>query len=210
MFKRIDIKGKKFNRLTVVEFAFKKKGVIFWKCKCDCGEERNIRSQDIRIGHAKSCGCIQNHKSLKDAFKSRTFLRNGDCTEWIGALTGSGYGVIKFRSKNYLTHRIAYQIEYGKIPNGKLIRHLCHNSRCCNPKHLEVGNTQDNSNDCVAAGRQNKGAEVNTAKLKKYQVLQIRASTIKKEKSITQLAEEYGVSKTHIGRIINRKSWSHI
>lgn len=56
----IDLEGKKFGRLYVVSFVglnHRKEAV--WRCKCDCGNEINVRSRPLRIGHTKSCGCLK-------------------------------------------------------------------------------------------------------------------------------------------------------
>lgn len=52
-------KGYKFNNLTVLEFLgqIKNDRHSFYKCKCDCGKEIIIRTQQINI--QKSCGCLQ-------------------------------------------------------------------------------------------------------------------------------------------------------
>lgn len=47
----IDIKGKKINRLTVLEYTGKSK----WLCLCDCGNEVTHYSHNIREGKAKEC-----------------------------------------------------------------------------------------------------------------------------------------------------------
>lgn len=51
----IDITGKKFGRLTVIERADKGR----WHCKCDCGNETFTSGYQLRKGIAKSCGCYQ-------------------------------------------------------------------------------------------------------------------------------------------------------
>lgn len=56
--KLIDITGKKFNRLTAVEY----KGSEKWLFRCDCGNEKIMSASDVRLGKAKSCGCI--HKEM--------------------------------------------------------------------------------------------------------------------------------------------------
>lgn len=61
--KYIDMTGKKFGRLTVLEKAYSnKKGTVYWKCKCDCGAETVKSGTLIRLGKTTSCGCL--HKEL--------------------------------------------------------------------------------------------------------------------------------------------------
>ena len=58
---RIDLTGKKFGRLTVIEFdneKYLKYGKPFWKCKCECGEEISVRSGNLINNHVRSCGCL--------------------------------------------------------------------------------------------------------------------------------------------------------
>ena len=64
-----DYVGKKFNMLTVVEYAGKKNGMHRWKCVCDCGNETVIGQTYLQSGETKSCGCIAKRKApdtLKD------------------------------------------------------------------------------------------------------------------------------------------------
>lgn len=54
----IDITGQRFNRLTVIERAHvDKKGNTYWRCICDCGQEKIARGTHVRGNIAKSCGC---------------------------------------------------------------------------------------------------------------------------------------------------------
>jgi len=60
MWKVINLIGRKFGRLIVLERAGKDKGgQATWKCLCECGTGKIIRSRDLRNGDAKSCGCWQ-------------------------------------------------------------------------------------------------------------------------------------------------------
>jgi hypothetical protein len=63
------------------------------------------------------------------------------CWEWTGANNGDGYG--KF-CKKYV-HRIAYEQIIGVIPDGLQIDHLCRNRLCCNPTHLELVTSRENT-----------------------------------------------------------------
>lgn len=55
--KRVDLVGKKFNRLTVIEELLPlKKRARYWKCLCECGNETILTTALIFRGTV-SCGC---------------------------------------------------------------------------------------------------------------------------------------------------------
>ena len=55
-----DLTGKKFGRLLVKSRGENSTdGKPRWLCLCDCGEEKVIRGQVLRNGHAVSCGCYR-------------------------------------------------------------------------------------------------------------------------------------------------------
>ena len=61
MGKKIDLVGKRFGRLTVIEESpeRKKDGKVRWICKCDCGQvTKSISSGNLRNGNVRSCGCL--------------------------------------------------------------------------------------------------------------------------------------------------------
>ena len=62
----------------------------------------------------------------------------GPCWVWEGFKNDEGYGRIKYRKKMYLTHRLSYILCSGPIQEGLQIDHLCRNTGCCNPEHLEA------------------------------------------------------------------------
>lgn len=53
--------GKRFGYLTIIErLTIKdkgKSGYVFWKCLCDCGNEKIARLQSLKRGETISCGC---------------------------------------------------------------------------------------------------------------------------------------------------------
>lgn len=65
----------------------------------------------------------------------------GDCWIWLGAhddnLNGK-YGNYTFQGKKHRAHRLAYR-DFGKtLPEDRSIDHLCRNTLCVNPNHLEA------------------------------------------------------------------------
>lgn len=66
MGKFIDITGKKFGRLTVLNRVEEKKNKqIQWFCKCECGKEVIVIGNNLKNGTSKSCGCIRRNKAKK-------------------------------------------------------------------------------------------------------------------------------------------------
>src|SRR6516162_11155615 len=55
----IDLAGKNFGLLTAIErVESTRSGDTRWFCKCDCGNSKQVRAQELRNGHTKSCGCL--------------------------------------------------------------------------------------------------------------------------------------------------------
>lgn len=78
-----------------------------------------------------------------EAFKARFWAKvnaKGSCWEWTASTKGNGYGQVKHRDRKspLFAHRAAYEILVGPIPDGMTLDHLCKNTLCVNPDHLEV------------------------------------------------------------------------
>lgn len=71
----------------------------------------------------------------------------GECWEWALARNRQGYGVYNLGNGNgmYLAHRVSYTAFVGPIPDGLVIDHLCRNTACINPAHLEPVSVRTNS-----------------------------------------------------------------
>lgn len=66
------------------------------------------------------------------------------CWNWNKSVTSAGYGQFTRNKKYWTTHTFVYTQMHGEIPKGKVIRHMCHNTKCCNPDHLVIGSHRDN------------------------------------------------------------------
>ena len=70
-FKRLELIGQKFNRLTVIEYSHKdKRGNVCWLCKCDCGNEKILNSARLVRGKTKSCGCLKKENAKENVKKA--------------------------------------------------------------------------------------------------------------------------------------------
>lgn len=65
MSKKIEMVGKRFGRLIVIEYCGNAKNRnALWICKCDCGSITNgIYGHMLRSGRTTSCGCFRNEQS---------------------------------------------------------------------------------------------------------------------------------------------------
>lgn len=62
---RDDLSGMTFGRLTVLDFAGIKNGRTMWNCLCECGNKKIARGKELKIGHTKSCGCLNQDNRSK-------------------------------------------------------------------------------------------------------------------------------------------------
>lgn len=81
--RKLNLEGKKFNRLTVVGLSENQpvKGRRFWVCECDCGNITELVGYDISSGRTKSCGCYQKDGSKLSA--KHGMSRSPTYASWI-------------------------------------------------------------------------------------------------------------------------------
>jgi hypothetical protein len=69
-----DVTGKIFGKLTAMHVSrYKKDWGFWWKCKCACGKETDVRVGSLLNGHTKSCGCGVAEAATTHGFRSRKF-----------------------------------------------------------------------------------------------------------------------------------------
>ena len=56
--KLLDLTGKRFGRLVVLNKQGHKGKLIAWRCKCDCGNETVVSVSNLLNNSTKSCGCL--------------------------------------------------------------------------------------------------------------------------------------------------------
>jgi hypothetical protein len=66
---RKNIAGQRFGKL-IAEQSFSKDRFIYWRCKCDCGREKEVTTSNLICGHIKTCGACTK--------KENTVLRHID------------------------------------------------------------------------------------------------------------------------------------
>lgn len=148
----------------------------------------------------------------KTRFWSKVIVTNNsdDCWLWTKCTFENGYGAFQFQKKSMRSHRIAWIITFGEIPDGLCVCHKCDVRLCCNPAHLFLATSEENTQDKVNKGRQarNKGLKSGkSAKLNPSQVEEIRQRYTQGGITQRELGIQYGVSQGQIYRIVRYQRW---
>ncbi len=95
---------------------------------------------------------VKSDEEIKIHLMGRT-AKNGECLEFTGYKDILGYGKMRLRGRQMLSHRASFILNTGEIPEGMLVCHTCDNPPCINPDHLFLGTNYDNTMDAVRKGR---------------------------------------------------------
>ena len=139
--------------------------------------------------------------------EDKCWLYNGTKSNGYGRMT---IGSRSNGTRQHITvHRLSYLIFNGEIGN-KCVLHKCDVKNCVNPKHLYLGDYQDNANDRENRnrGKYFKGENHPYSKHTQKQVDEIREKYKTGNCTMRQLAKEYEYKDhTSISNIINFKTW---
>jgi hypothetical protein len=122
-------------------------------------QQQNILEMVFRGRHGKhfSRPTFSRKESVENTPASILYRKSKEdgtgCLVWTGYLMKSGHGRLSIRKKMTLAHRVAWEIENGSIPKGKVIRHMCHNPACIKVAHLAIGTQADNLADSRVDGK---------------------------------------------------------
>ena len=130
-------------------------------------------------------------------FERKVLFAANNCWNFQGGKNQSGYGMVHYRGRSQLAHRIAYQIYIGKIPQGICVLHACDNRICCNPAHLWLGDNNNNTQDMVGKGRHHK-------RLTREQI-DLALEELKKGRTQASIAEELKVTRSAITKLAARR-----
>lgn len=100
--------------------------------------------------------------TLAERFYSKTRVADSarpgmstPCLEWTAYRDQGEYGHFKLAGSMPRAHRVAWELEHGKIPDGLQVLHKCDNPPCVRAEHLFLGTPADNAADRDVKGRHN-------------------------------------------------------
>lgn len=200
-----DLTGKRFGHLFIVGFGGRKGTVYYWWAICSCGKA--MRTNRSTLYYATNCGC-RHGLSAKELILQRVDVdQDTGCWNWTGPMD-KRYGNLTFRRKQRRAHRVSFEIFNGPC-DGKVICHICDNTRCVNPRHLFAGTQADNVQDCVRKNRQAIGSRLPITKLTEDDVRRIRLMR-SSGASHREIAESIGVGHSAIGYVLSGKTFRYV
>lgn len=143
-------------------------------------------------------------------FWSHTKKLVSGCLVWTGKTNNKGYGMFSVkigeRWKTVSAHRWLFGEVFGIAPS-KIVMHSCDNPPCIALQHLDRGTLSSNLIDAIQKGRRTytSGRESPSAKLTAEDVAEIRRRYGSGGISQESLAEEFGVWRRTIYRILRGK-----
>jgi hypothetical protein len=146
-----------------------------------------------------------------DRLDAQSHTNENGCRIFTGSRDKGGYGWVMKEGKQVLIHREVFKKHNPEIVVTGVIMHICDVRNCINPEHLKHGTQGENFADMVSKGRRvtAKGSRNQGAKLVESDIPKIRELAAMGVKH-TRLSQDFGVSQTAIGRIVCRKTWSHV
>lgn len=178
-------------------------------CHCGCGKKTNLmRENSAPRGRVKGQPyryLVGHNNRGMDRSKPRKAVRHTvedrgyETPCWISTMARghTGYAYISDRGRLRLAHRVAYEWQYGSIPDGLQIDHLCKVTSCVNPDHLEAVTAAVNSQ------------RRSNTKLTPNAVRDIRAR-LERGETQESIAAIHGTSRTNVSLIKGRKRWVNV
>lgn len=183
-----------------------------------CGKQFRSTQKRIDDGRGKHCSRSCSFKGIPRRKRipiEEKFWQNVDqsggpdaCWEWQQHLE-NGYGRTSINRKQIGSHKVAWELVNGPMPEGLIACHTCDNRACCNPLHIYAGTSKDNAQDASRRKRNAHGERNASAVLTADQVAIIRRRLANGERRAS-LAREYGVAHATIDAIYKGKTWRDV
>lgn len=134
---------------------------------------------------------------------------NGECREWSGYRLPGGYGRTTWHGIHVYSHRLAWELSSGPIPDDLWVLHHCDNPPCCRPEHLYLGTPADNAHDREIRQRGSRGEHQPKSLLTERDIPTIFAMA-GSGKTQREIGATFHVSQGAIWKVLTRQTWRHI
>jgi hypothetical protein len=192
-----------------------------------CGTVFAAPPSSRRIYCANACYWAHRPSLMAERFWPKVRKTDG-CWLWAAAISKRhGYGKFGDGLKADKAHRVAWILASGKpIPAGMFVCHTCDNRRCVRNDdhgtyvvddvtyerrgHLFLARHKGNGVDMAEKGRSTIGERNAQAKLTDMLVARIKQQYAAGGVTQEALAQQTGVSRRCVGKVISGETWRHV
>lgn len=148
-----------------------------------------------------------NYKDIRRFFAKVGPPNEQGCREWAASRSTSrgNYGQFMLKGRPRGTHRMAWEIAFGSVPDGVFVCHHCDNPPCVEPSHLFLGTSADNVIDMNAKGRGRARLNDETVRLVR-RLYRPHSRTL----GSNALGRRFGVDGSTMWDAIAGNTWSHV
>lgn len=191
------------DRTEYCEWWSQNTNVPYGYCWCGCGLQTSLaphtnqpkpwfRGEPVRYIHGHNSGKGP-HSVIQYIEEDRGYTT--PCWIWQKGEASGGYGRLSVNRRTMPVHRYFYEKEYGPVPEGKELDHLCRVRLCCRPTHVEPVTRAENLR---------RGARAKLSPDKAELIRQLAKSGLYPR----EIAVMFDVHRTTIGAVIQGKSWT--
>ena len=121
----------------VVEGCDKPRKRSYRMCSMHLARKYRTGTTDLLVRKRRKYVRTPTYKPILERLVQRMEVTEDGCWNYTAGLSTAGYGYMSANGSRQYTHRIAYELLVGEIPDGLELDHLCRNPACFNPDHLE-------------------------------------------------------------------------
>lgn len=144
-------------------------------------------------------GQKSDQETLLRRFYSKVVMGPNGCHQWVGGVKSKDprkqYGTLSVNGKVRPAHVWAYEQYRGPVPSGFVVDHLCSNTRCVNPEHLEAVTNTENV-------RRGKKTKLTMEMAREIRRLSANGATT------LELAAEFGVCRASVYHVLSNRTWA--
>lgn len=157
MAKLPNLVNQRFGHLIVLKLSDKKyinkgKGISLYTCKCDCGNQCDVRPAFLLSGHTKTCGHCNFYEDCGTHIKctvknGRSFVFDKEDEDIVRQFTWSidKYGYVSAERKDGTKRKLKLHRLLTNAPKGRVVDHINGNASDNRQSNLRIASQHHNS-----------------------------------------------------------------
>ena len=118
-------------------------------CSPGCSSEGRRRKGRARRSYLRKAYEANDYKGILKAIEKRVSITKNGCWEW-NRLDSDGYARVTIGDKNIALHRLVLESKHEAPLGSQAAHHICANTKCVNPEHLQPVTHRDNVAEMLA------------------------------------------------------------